>query len=287
MLKRDPVKLPQTEAGVDNDVTAAQAVLGTPELVDLILAYLSPATLLRSCVKVCRVWWYVISNPSLSLQVALFLRPAEGGELVFNDILPKWRVERPVVNHWHFPFENALIPVPIDELGWRKNEEAWERSEERWSGMLISQPPCRDIIVVTTFSVNWELRPPLLQYLKMEKGLTIGLLRKKVEDWNRKKRTLLDSQGRVTHEENSVMERKVFSIGDMERASGRLQPRFGPYFLKIVTETMSENADDVDVFHGPDFKKRRKIMKKKKAILGRMKERISRALGAVLRRARG
>ncbi|KAF8848340.1 hypothetical protein BDZ45DRAFT_681285 [Acephala macrosclerotiorum] len=184
---------PPLPTSTPTEMTAAQRVLGTPELVDLILCCLTPATLLRCAIKVCRAWWHVIEHPSLDLQIALWLRPRPGpvkdvkyeygeGEenFVFNDLLSNW------INKWDLDDGTLMnVSLSVDELPWRKFTQAWKGNEERWRNILVSHPPIPRISI-TKRSVRLKELPcstGVQGFLLIPEGLRLGLLKGLIEDW--------------------------------------------------------------------------------------------------------
>jgi len=102
--KRAPLQEQLPDHGLLKKRTpATDEVLSTSEVLHLIFAYLPPSTLILSIKRVCRTWYSVISNPSVDLQVSLFLRPAPDDSTLFttpttNDLLksafPFWLLEK-------------------------------------------------------------------------------------------------------------------------------------------------------------------------------------------------
>lgn len=129
--------------------SAAESVLKTPELLELVLAHLDQEQLLNAQ-RVCRHWKDIISS-SLPLRRMLYLSPA-----------PKVDERIPVDNAWlknRFPdfgiyllqgnpkwrpkYIRALGPADFDRLG----TDFFAQPNASWRDMLLTQPPVKEIVV--------------------------------------------------------------------------------------------------------------------------------------------
>ncbi|CZR60582.1 uncharacterized protein PAC_10478 [Phialocephala subalpina] len=243
-------------------MTAAQRVLATPELVDLTLCYLTPATLFRSAVKVCMVWNHVIENPSKRLSVALFLRQdtaqarekVELGDeegVVFNELLSGW------INKWQvIDGQSQIDSFAVDKLPWRKHPEAWKAGEAKWRNILISHPPIPRISV-TKYSVRLKQLPcetGVQGFLNISEGLRLGLLVDLIEDWYILiKHPEFDSKIRRERVGTGwcrefgalrVWDLRTFKITAMGKETVDVDAKWGKCFLRVVFENKEDEEEE-------------------------------------------
>lgn len=132
--------------------SAAETVLKTPELVEMILAHLDLNELL-SVQRVCRHWKEIL-NSSTRLKRKLYLSPiTKIDERIpvdnawmktrFPDLgvyllqgNPKWRTK----------FVRALSASDFDRIG----TQFFSEPNASWRDMLLTQPPIKDVVVYAT-----------------------------------------------------------------------------------------------------------------------------------------
>jgi len=141
---------PVSEAAARDVITpsAAQAVLKTPELLELVLAHLDQEELLRAQ-RVCRRWKDMISS-SLPLRRMLYLAPT----LKIDERIPvdnAWLKSKfPELGifllqgnpKWRPKFVKALAPADFERLG-----TEFFAQDASWRDMLLTQPPVKEIVV--------------------------------------------------------------------------------------------------------------------------------------------
>ncbi|KAF7353307.1 putative f-box domain protein [Mycena sanguinolenta] len=124
------------------------AVLSTPELVELTLSHLPIRDLLIIAPLVCKTWQALTLTPAL--QRALFFEPD-----------PSYRAERvrnPLLMEMFAPFYSAVsterwtwpTAKDIKWMPWSKAPHAFNRPEASWRRMLVAQPPPRKMLISET-----------------------------------------------------------------------------------------------------------------------------------------
>ncbi|KAF4626181.1 hypothetical protein G7Y89_g11983 [Cudoniella acicularis] len=202
---------------------AAQRVLATPELLSIILSYLSPKALILSASLVSRIWHDILCSPDKDLRTALFLRSASPetfleGEYDYNDLLQSL---------FQTPEGKNGSPKPIflDDLPWKTNPEAWKRSEGLWRNMLVVQPPCTRLAISkdTLSSRDFPRTSGISGSIECPAGLTFGLLYDIVVDWERVARDP-DAAGRIQPNQNQTC--LLSSSSEVAVASVQYFPHF-------------------------------------------------------------
>ncbi|KAJ7466750.1 hypothetical protein B0H11DRAFT_2047580 [Mycena galericulata] len=128
--------------------TAKDAVISTPELLELTLAQLPMRDLLITAPLVCKTWQAITFAPSL--QRTLFFEPdPSSSEPVQNPLLaemfppffgPEGR------DRWSWPGTfSAIMSMP-----WSKAPDAFSRKEASWRRMLVCQPPVQTMVIKET-----------------------------------------------------------------------------------------------------------------------------------------
>ncbi|KAJ7445064.1 hypothetical protein FB451DRAFT_1293260 [Mycena latifolia] len=132
--------------------TAKDAVMSTPELVELTLAQLPMRDLLVTAPLVCKMWQAITLSPTL--QRTLFFQADSKSE----------RVQNPLLVEMFGPFfaPGGLNPgsrgpgnaKSIMAMPWSKAPAAFKRADASWRRMLVMQPPAQTM-VVTESSHGW------------------------------------------------------------------------------------------------------------------------------------
>jgi hypothetical protein len=216
-----------TATATDSQLTAptasashsnVQEVLNTSELLTLIFQHLPPCLLFRSIQRVCKTWYSVLSTPSPSLQVSLFLRPTAKDSPLFVDqrfnthlksIFPYWllyksKLPRPGICSCRLNkcgrFSTA---TSVTLLPWIKNPDAWQRNVS-WRNMLLSQPPCTKVVLLKTTDIKVvgedmdrvsHVRNQIQFEITFSEGMTMGILHDMVEIWLEEARTGENADG--------------------------------------------------------------------------------------------
>ncbi|KAJ7460084.1 hypothetical protein B0H11DRAFT_1622585, partial [Mycena galericulata] len=128
--------------------TAKDAVISTPELLELTLAQLPMRELLLTAPLVSKTWQAITFAPSL--QRALFFEAdPSSSEPVQNPILvemfppffgPETR------SRWSWPGTSDTIMA----MPWSKAPDAFSRKEASWRRMLVCQPPVQTMVIKET-----------------------------------------------------------------------------------------------------------------------------------------
>lgn len=179
--------------------SAAQRVVATPELLSIILSYLSPATIILSGKYVSRIWHAIITHPDKDLQTALFLRHASpgsihNGEIIYNDLLP-------CIFKTNFDQRERGIreeQLQLHELPWKRSPEAWARNEHIWRDMQVAQPPSTKLAMSkdTLSSRAFPRSSGMSGSIECPEGVTFGLLYDIIQDWENAARDP-ECEGRV------------------------------------------------------------------------------------------
>ncbi|KAJ7460069.1 hypothetical protein B0H11DRAFT_2047548 [Mycena galericulata] len=128
--------------------TAKDAVISTPELLELTLAQLPMRDLLLTAPLVSKTWQAI--TLASSLQRALFFEPdPSASEPVQNPLLaemfppffgPEGRTR------WSWPGRSSTIMA----MPWSKAPDEFRRKEASWRQMLVCQPPVQTMVIKET-----------------------------------------------------------------------------------------------------------------------------------------
>ncbi|KAJ7241503.1 hypothetical protein B0H12DRAFT_1326241 [Mycena haematopus] len=125
--------------------TSQDAVISTPELLELTLSHLPIRDLLITAPLVSKTWQAIILTPAL--QRALFFQPDPSyrAERVRNPLLVE--IFRPFFSEVSYRWPNAEA---IKSMPWSKAPSAFKRPEASWRRMLVAQPPPQTMLVTET-----------------------------------------------------------------------------------------------------------------------------------------
>ncbi|KAF8144400.1 hypothetical protein K438DRAFT_1426589, partial [Mycena galopus ATCC 62051] len=124
-------------------------VLSIPELLELILVRLPMRDLLVTAPLVSKTWHAATLSPEL--QRALFFEPDALSPPIRNPLLmetfpPFFAVPPPNQNRWLWPG----TPDAIKAMPWSRAPEAFKRANASWRRMLVTQPPTRTMVIIST-----------------------------------------------------------------------------------------------------------------------------------------
>jgi hypothetical protein len=176
--------------------SAAARVLQTPELLEMILVHLKMEEILF-LQRVCHTWQDIILHDSLLLRRKLYLAPA----LVES---PDYPTDNPFLKSrfpkfstylltgkvkWRPKWVKALDDTDLHNLG----DEFFECPTATWRGMLLTQPPIREVVVYVGAEEGGQSMGRSVQDLmqaqvvvKDERGVTMGMILEASERARRK-----------------------------------------------------------------------------------------------------
>ncbi|KAJ7228139.1 hypothetical protein GGX14DRAFT_611447 [Mycena pura] len=150
---------------------AQDAVISTPELLELTLLHLPMRDLLVTAPLVSKAWQALTLTPAL--QRALFFEPdltVSDHERVMNPLLAEIFPPffKPHGANWWFTSKSIM------RMPWSKAPDAFKRKEASWRRMLVTQPPTQTMLVKETRRGNFERRA-MLKGLSLRMGLLYDL----------------------------------------------------------------------------------------------------------------
>jgi hypothetical protein len=167
----------------------ANAVLKTPELLEMILVHLDMREIF-SFQRVCHHWQDIIMHDSLLLRRKLFLAPA------FTDS-PNYPTDNPFLKQRFPKFSTYLLQgnvkwrpkwvKALDESDLlRLGEEFFECETASWRRMLLTQPPIKEVVVYVSPGVEAPGEKKVARgieelinaqvHVKDGKGVTMGMI---------------------------------------------------------------------------------------------------------------
>jgi hypothetical protein len=167
-------------------VSAASAVLRTPELLEMILSHLDMHELLFFQ-RVCHTWQDIILHDSLQLRRKLYLAPTLVDSPDYPTDNPFLKARFPKFStyllqgnvKWRPKWVKALDDTDLRRLG----PEFFECGTATWRGMLLTQPPIKEFVVYVGFDEGEEPETRGVQELleaqvvvRDEKGVTMGMI---------------------------------------------------------------------------------------------------------------
>ncbi|KAJ7187334.1 hypothetical protein C8R46DRAFT_876120, partial [Mycena filopes] len=124
---------------------AQDAVLSTPELLELVLLCLPLRDLLVTAPRVCKTWNAVTLTPTL--QRALFFQPDP-----YSSTAPPTRNALLMTAFPRFfASDEPSGPQDILRMPWAQAPEAFRRRDASWRRMLVAQPPVRTLVVTNGY----------------------------------------------------------------------------------------------------------------------------------------